>query len=893
MASQTNLFIRDFKQKLREEGFKDADFTAPQAPTASVVESSPVPQPSQTQEVDPFNLPGDSQDVQDLIDRSAQNEGGVGLDKLHREELAFLKDNRKKFGDLIALDPQAAPAIFLALQQGLSSAAIRKNFQNIRNGAATQEVRSARAKAQEKRTLRDIESVKVALKGKNPELLAYVQATVGVEELVRRFTGPDGKLNRIALNDAVERIRSSPQFGDRKLSADAINKKRKLILDELSRLRGLLKKSGEDPDGGEGFDPSGNQRKSMIVSFNTLQGELAELEGRPNPRAADLEAIRKGQGNGAIPDVEATVIQPNNRVDAHGNPRLKLDSREGGSVAQQNTAEEQLKRNRDEAQIISDAVASGKITAEEGFRRIKELQSKTIAPATVSDSLANDAAGVFNRFTPDIGPEHRRKRRGGDPDPELPASIVEELDKRLIDPFLGQGKAPESLVDEATEETEVIPPPPAAIPPARPTITPQAIIPGPVTHPQAAPDLMDLVKSILFESEDEAVVPESIPPIQPGSVPYPPPLSPAILPKDAPPATPRNLPADMNSSIEDHIRLLPGKPGIFGQRPDGTEKGSGFFGALKGKDGSVSSELSLGFEVDGKEVLMPAMVPTLTASELKHLLDGKEMTDAIADKAFKHGMQRIRSGKSPFIEPGESEAKAPSAKRATPEELSRLQAINKRRLDAPQSGQLTFPSSIKSDKLKAQVQSGAAIGIGSVGSNINMFQVQAIMEQETGGSEAFISGSKRNKIGNKLDGVGPLQVREGAFLDTELGQDFLAKFNADNSTELEAANALSNSKFRKAAGKFLRNPERATAAGIMYIDVLRRDVDKLNRELDLGLSDDQSWDIVYGGYNRGRTWMNNQVRAKKSFEAIMKAYAKDGVKKYVDGIKSKLPTPQG
>ena len=91
----------------------------------------------------------------------------------------------------------------------------------------------------------------------------------------------------------------------------------------------------------------------------------------------------------------------------------------------------------------------------------------------------------------------------------------------------------------------------------------------------------------------------------------------------------------------------------YGDRVDGSKKGGGFFGEIKRPDGKVSTELSVGFEIDGKEVLMPAMVPTLTKKELDHLISGGEMTDEIADKAYKHGLKRMKAKKSTFIEEGE------------------------------------------------------------------------------------------------------------------------------------------------------------------------------------------------------------------------------------------------
>ena len=92
----------------------------------------------------------------------------------------------------------------------------------------------------------------------------------------------------------------------------------------------------------------------------------------------------------------------------------------------------------------------------------------------------------------------------------------------------------------------------------------------------------------------------------------------------------------------------------YGKRNDGTEKGSGYFGELKMKDGSgnIATEMSIGVNIDGKEVEIPMLVPTLSESEKDHLLSGKKPTDAIVDKAVAHAMKRMGEGKSPFANSG-------------------------------------------------------------------------------------------------------------------------------------------------------------------------------------------------------------------------------------------------
>lgn len=86
----------------------------------------------------------------------------------------------------------------------------------------------------------------------------------------------------------------------------------------------------------------------------------------------------------------------------------------------------------------------------------------------------------------------------------------------------------------------------------------------------------------------------------------------------------------------------------FGQRPDGTFKGPGFMGVLPNKMGGVSTELSVGVEINGKEHEIPTLVPSLDKEEVDYLLAGFEPTQEIVDKAVQHAIGRIDSGKSPF-----------------------------------------------------------------------------------------------------------------------------------------------------------------------------------------------------------------------------------------------------
>jgi len=91
----------------------------------------------------------------------------------------------------------------------------------------------------------------------------------------------------------------------------------------------------------------------------------------------------------------------------------------------------------------------------------------------------------------------------------------------------------------------------------------------------------------------------------------------------------------------------------YGDRPDGTPKGLGFFGELQRPDGSVSTELSIDIDFDGQKYYIPTLVPTLEDDEITHLLGGGEITDSIFKKALDHAKGRMSSGQSPFALEGE------------------------------------------------------------------------------------------------------------------------------------------------------------------------------------------------------------------------------------------------
>lgn len=90
----------------------------------------------------------------------------------------------------------------------------------------------------------------------------------------------------------------------------------------------------------------------------------------------------------------------------------------------------------------------------------------------------------------------------------------------------------------------------------------------------------------------------------------------------------------------------------YGDRPDKTKKGLGYFGELERPDGTgVMTEYSIGVPINGKEMDVPTLVPTLTPDEIRlilHMQDGDDMPRSIVHKAIDHAHQRLSEGKPIF-----------------------------------------------------------------------------------------------------------------------------------------------------------------------------------------------------------------------------------------------------
>ena len=77
-------------------------------------------------------------------------------------------------------------------------------------------------------------------------------------------------------------------------------------------------------------------------------------------------------------------------------------------------------------------------------------------------------------------------------------------------------------------------------------------------------------------------------------------------------------------------------------------------------DGSntIATELSTSFDYGQGDVLVPLINPLLSLSERLSLLQGKEPTKEVLDKAGQWGFERIQQNKSPFIMENEKQIDA-------------------------------------------------------------------------------------------------------------------------------------------------------------------------------------------------------------------------------------------
>ena len=109
-------------------------------------------------------------------------------------------------------------------------------------------------------------------------------------------------------------------------------------------------------------------------------------------------------------------------------------------------------------------------------------------------------------------------------------------------------------------------------------------------------------------------------------------------------------------------------------RADGSIKSEqGFLGPVQNAvSGKTMTELSIGIEINGREMQVPSMVPTLTPEEIEILrtndFEGraKDIPESIMRKAKEHAEMRIEQGLDPFYQDGEEEQMQARAEEPAP-----------------------------------------------------------------------------------------------------------------------------------------------------------------------------------------------------------------------------------
>ena len=114
----------------------------------------------------------------------------------------------------------------------------------------------------------------------------------------------------------------------------------------------------------------------------------------------------------------------------------------------------------------------------------------------------------------------------------------------------------------------------------------------------------------------------------------------------------------------------------YGNRPDGTAKGNGWYGPMPTNDGRVATELTIGVNLGGKETNIPLIVPTLSQEEINHLMAGGKPTQEMVSKAAQFAQERMAEGKSPYADNQESQAAA--AAQGVSEEQALMEAFRGR-----------------------------------------------------------------------------------------------------------------------------------------------------------------------------------------------------------------------
>jgi len=101
----------------------------------------------------------------------------------------------------------------------------------------------------------------------------------------------------------------------------------------------------------------------------------------------------------------------------------------------------------------------------------------------------------------------------------------------------------------------------------------------------------------------------------------------------------------------------------YGTRQDGTPKGDGYLGPIRTRGGEVMTELTVGVNINGREVDIPLLVPTLNQMQVDWLANNPgvppdQIPPGIIDAAIAHAEPLVAQGLSPFAPTGETASRS-------------------------------------------------------------------------------------------------------------------------------------------------------------------------------------------------------------------------------------------
>jgi hypothetical protein len=189
-------------------------------------------------------------------------------------------------------------------------------------------------------------------------------------------------------------------------------------------------------------------------------------------------------------------------------------------------------------------------------------------------------------------------------------------------------------------------------------------------------------------------------------------------------------------------------PVDYGTRVDGTAKGAGFLGEIKLPNGQVATEVSVGVNINGKDVEIPTLVPTLSAEQKTFIAGGGDPRTRpdIIKAATEHASKRIASGMSPF-NGAVAAAPAPAAPAAKPTARQLM------------TGQMPAVEPAAAPVVQGQTPAAGQQPTRAITPNAAIVQAEAEIKSLQTAKTIYIDQQKRFKTMASVSGLMPDQVK--------------------------------------------------------------------------------------------------------------------------------------